>query len=233
MTAILAVGRSHEETARSLQVSINKVKSWTNYWSIKLNESKSVHINFSNKRNQYIPISINNAPISYSNTAKYLGITLNAKLLLKAHVKSKREELGLKYKKMYWLLGKHSTFSTYNKLLLYKQIFKPVWTYGIQLWGCAKKTNIDIIQRFQNKVLRNVVNAPLYFRNSDLHRDLDIETVDQAIERFARSHEQRLLHHVNVETIRLLDNTTLERRLKRTKPFDSRGPKLILVYTLT
>jgi hypothetical protein len=34
------------------------------------------------------------------------------------------------------------------------QILKPAWTYGIGLWGCTKQSNTDIIQRFQNKVLK-------------------------------------------------------------------------------
>jgi hypothetical protein len=38
---------------------------------------------------------------------------------------------------MYWLLGRQSQLSTTNKLLLYKTILKPIWTYGIQLWGTA------------------------------------------------------------------------------------------------
>jgi hypothetical protein len=37
--------------------------------------------------------------------------------------------------------------------------------------------------------------------------------------RFARKHEERLHHHVNVEAIQLLDNSELL-RLKRTKPFE-------------
>jgi hypothetical protein len=32
----------------------------------------------------------------------------------------KREELVLKYKKMYWLMGRRSALSIYNKLMLYK-----------------------------------------------------------------------------------------------------------------
>jgi hypothetical protein len=36
---------------------------------------------------------------------------------------------------MLWLLGRRSTLSTESKLLLYKVVFKPVWTYGIRLWG--------------------------------------------------------------------------------------------------
>lgn len=55
---------------------------------------------------------------------------------------------------MYWLLGRHSELNIHNKLLLYKQVLKPVWMYGLQRWGCTKKTNIKITQTFQNRVLK-------------------------------------------------------------------------------
>jgi hypothetical protein len=86
---------------------------------------------------------------------------LDAKLRWKEHVKKKTEELNIKYRKVKWLLGKTSQLSIQNKIMVYNQIIKPVWTYGIQLWGCASKTNIQIIQQFQNKVLRGIVNAPM------------------------------------------------------------------------
>jgi hypothetical protein len=120
---------------------------------------------------------------------------------------------------MYWLMGRRSALSIHNKLILYTQILKPVWTYGIQLWGCTKPSNIAIIQRFQNKVLRAVVDAPWYVRNVDVHRDLNMEMVTADIKRFARKHEERPHHHDNVEAIQLLDNSELLRRLNRTKPF--------------
>jgi hypothetical protein len=77
-----------------------------------------------------------------------------------------------------------------------------------------------VIQRFQNKVLRGIVNAPWYVRNVDLHRDLNMDMVTATIQRFARKHETRLHQHVNVEEIQLLDNSALVRMLKRTKPFE-------------
>jgi hypothetical protein len=121
---------------------------------------------------------------------------------------------------MFWLLGRWSALSTHNKLVLYKQTLKPVWTYGIQLWKCTKPSTAAIIQRFQNKVLRNMVGAPWYVRNADLHQDLNMEMVTAAIRRFAREEEGRLLRHENVEAMQLLDNSELLRRLQRTKPAD-------------
>jgi inhibitor of KinA sporulation pathway (predicted exonuclease) len=38
---------------------------------------------------------------SQSDTAKYLGMALDAKLHWKAHVKKKSKDLGLKYKNVY------------------------------------------------------------------------------------------------------------------------------------
>ena len=66
-----------------------------------------------------------------------------------------------------------------NILLLYKQILKPIWTYGIQMWGCTKQSNIDII--------KCMVNAPWYVRNNDLHRDLQVNVVSSEIQRFAQN----------------------------------------------
>jgi len=142
-------------------------------------------------------------------------MTLDAKLRWRALVKKQREELGLKYKKLHWLMGRRTTLSIHNKLTLYKQTLKPVWTCDIQLWRCTKQSNTDIIRRFQN-----TVDAPLYIINTDHHRDLQMEMVTNEIGKFAKKHEKRLLHHVNVEAIQLLDNSELVRRLKRRKTFE-------------
>ena len=219
-TAILAIGETIEESTNKLQSAVNKVVQWTSEWKIKLNETKSVHVNFTNKTVPCLPIYVNEIQFPYANTAKYLGMTLDAKLRWKEHIKKKKEQLDLTYRKMYWLLGRKSELSTQNKLMVYKQVLKPIWTYGIELWGCAKPTNIQSIQKFQNKVLRSIVNAPWYVRNADLHKDLGMGSVEEEIKLHAAKHEQRLHCHPNVEVIRLLDNSEDTRRLKLQKPLD-------------
>jgi hypothetical protein len=73
--------------------------------------------------------------------------------------------------------------STTNKLLLYETILKPIWTYGIQLWGTASTSNIEILERFQSKVLRMIVDAP----NSLIRRDLSCSTVEEEIRRYLQA----------------------------------------------
>jgi len=68
---------------------------------------------------------------------KYLGIHLDRRLTWHTHITTKRKQLGLKLRNLYWIIGRKSQLSLENKLLVYKVIVKPVWTYGIQLWGTA------------------------------------------------------------------------------------------------
>jgi hypothetical protein len=95
-----------------------------------------------------------------------------------------------------------------------------IWTYGIQLWGCAATSNINKMQIIQNKVLRGIVDAPWYYRNNHLHRDLKIPMIRHEIQRFTERHKRSLHNHVNTEVLQLLYNTNLNRRLKRIKSFE-------------
>jgi hypothetical protein len=72
----MAVGDGVEEATEKLQRAVDKVNNWTRKWLIKLNEANPVYVDFTNKRYQHIPITINDKVIPHSNTAKYLGIAL-------------------------------------------------------------------------------------------------------------------------------------------------------------
>jgi hypothetical protein len=115
---------------------------------------------------------------------KYLGLHLDRRLTWHKHIFTKRKQLGLTFTKMHWLLGRQSKLSTTNKLFLYKTILKPIRTYGIQLWGTASTSNIDILERFQSKALLMIVDAPWYVPNTLIRRDLHISTVKEEISRY-------------------------------------------------
>jgi hypothetical protein len=98
---------------------------------------------------------------------------------------------------MYWLLLRKSKLSTNNKLLIYKAILKPIWTYGIQLWSTTSNSNIEILERFQSKVLRLRVNAPWYVINSVIGKELQIPTVKEEISRFSSHYDVHISVHPN------------------------------------
>ena len=107
---------------------------WTNKLRIRLNELKSVHINFTNKKiTDPLLLEMNGTIVPHETSTKYLGMTLDTKLRWKERTKKKRAELDLKYRQYYWLIERNSKLAIQNKILIYNQILKPVWLYGFQL----------------------------------------------------------------------------------------------------
>jgi hypothetical protein len=91
-------------------------------------------------------VYINSTVIPQSPPAKYLGLHLDSRLTWAQHIAKKRKQVDLKVKDLYWVIGRKSPTSLESKVLLYKTIIKPIWTYGIELWGCASKSHIAKMQ---------------------------------------------------------------------------------------
>ena len=220
-TVIMSTGDSQQHAIKNLQLALDKINNWTLDWKIKLNELKSVHVTYALRRiNNNLHTYLNGVQIPQQNSAKYLGLHLDNRLNWKHHVRQKAEQIKIKQRQMYWLVGHYSKLNLYSKRLIYLSIIKPIFTYGIQLWGCTKQSNRDIIQRSQNKFLRMITNAYRYVTNLELHNDLGIAWINDVICDYAIKHEKRLLNHTNVEAIKLLDITHELRRLKRLKPHE-------------
>jgi hypothetical protein len=131
------------------------------------------------------PVHINNVQLSQEEHVKHLGLHLGRRLTWHKHIFTKRKQLGITLTKLHWLLGRKSKLSTSNKLLIYEAILKPIWTYGIQLWSTASTSNTEILERFQSKALRMIVDAPWYVPNTVIRRDLQTPTVKEEIRRYS------------------------------------------------
>ena len=180
-TAILTSHHDPIVATEQLQYHLSLIEQWLKRWRIRANETKSTHITFTLRRDDCPTVYLNGKHIPQDTTVKYLGIHLDRRLTWKTHIITKRKQLGLLLQRMYGILGRKSEFSLVNKVLLYKTILKSIWTYGIPLWGSTSRSNIEILQRFQNKVLRTIVNASWYIPNRFLHTDLQIPTIREEI----------------------------------------------------
>jgi hypothetical protein len=127
------------------------------------------------------PVRINKVQLAQEEEVKYLRLHLDRRLTWHEHIFAKRKQLGIALTKTYRLFGRKSKLSTSNKLLLYKAILKPVWTYGTQLWVPASTSNTEILERFRSKALSLTVDAPRYV----IRGDLQTPTAKEEIRRYS------------------------------------------------
>lgn len=173
-----------------------RIESWYKTWGVKMNETKSIHGTFALRHGVCPTLYLNNQPLPPAQCIRYLGILIDRRLTWKPHIISKTRTLNDRFRLLRPLLtSKHMKLS--NKLLLYKLLLRPIWTYGIQLWGAAKISNINRIQRFQSKTLRTILKAPFYVSNHTLHSDLKIPSVSELAKTHYKRFNSRLAHHKN------------------------------------
>jgi hypothetical protein len=70
--------------------------------------------------------------------------------------------------------------------------------------------NIEILQRFQSKTLRSILNAPWYINNHRIHEDLQMNEVLSQIKKW----NTKLESHTNALAVNLLHNSGTTYRLK-------------------
>jgi hypothetical protein len=183
------------------------------------NTLKSLHVTFTTHTGMCPPVYMNNVQLPCVDYVIYLGLHLDRKLTWHHHIYTNRKQLRLTLTKMFCLLERRSQLSLCNKLLLYKTILKPIRTYGIQLWGTASTSNIEIMERFQSKTLRIIVDAHWYVPNTLIRRDLQLASVKREISRISSRYSSRLSAQSN-NLLPILTEPPERTRLRRNLPQD-------------
>jgi hypothetical protein len=179
---------------------------------IKIHETKSTQVMFTLRKTRCPPVFFNNILIPESPSVKFLGMLMDRKLNWTEHIAKKRKQTDLQFKQLYWLLGRKSPLSLENKVVI-----KPIWTYGIELQGCASNSSIAIPQRCQSKMLRSMTDAPQYVSNSTLQNDLGIPYIRDVIQGRNSKHHDHIEVQQNPLLQPLLEKQN-NRRLKRRLP---------------
>lgn len=97
--------------------------------------------------------------------------------------------------KLWPVMGRKSDPSIKNKLRLIKSILLPQMLYAVPVWGHASDTQIEKIQKVQNRVLRNALNAPCFVRNTQLHRDLKLLTIKEQFQELSANFFEKTKRH--------------------------------------
>ncbi|KAL1123068.1 hypothetical protein AAG570_002156 [Ranatra chinensis] len=162
-TAIFSSNPNPHIVSASLRNHLSVIETWCRLWRIRINQAKCVYVTLTLRRQTCPPITFDKIPIPPANRVHYLGMYLDRGVTWNPHTRLKRTDLNRKYGLLRHLLKRNSKLSTENKLTLYNAILKPTRAYGVEVWGSAKKSNLDRIQAFQSKVLRTILDAPWGF----------------------------------------------------------------------
>ncbi|RZC33321.1 hypothetical protein BDFB_014245 [Asbolus verrucosus] len=82
-----------------------------------------------------------------SKTVKYLGVHLDETLNFHKHVQESTNKSNSTIKTLYPLINKNSKLTINNKLLIYKQLIRPILTYAAPVWCHLKPTTTLPLQR--------------------------------------------------------------------------------------
>ncbi|GBM07305.1 RNA-directed DNA polymerase from mobile element jockey [Araneus ventricosus] len=113
----------------------------------------------------------------------------------------KRQAVRNKFKtakqKLNPLLGKHSKLSLDNKLLTYKSLLRPIITYASPVWRAAAKTHLKKLESLQSAIARQITNSPWYFRNHNILKDLNLQTIAEHTLKIAKTFFRKIDNSTN------------------------------------
>jgi hypothetical protein len=104
-----------------------------------------------------------NMQLSQEENVKNLSLHLDRRLTWHKHIFAKWKQLGIPLTKKYWLLRHKTQLSKRIKLLIYKTILKPIWTWNTTLRYCfhfqQRNPRMLPIKRFVHDSGRTLVRA--------------------------------------------------------------------------
>jgi hypothetical protein len=193
-TGLSAKGKSLRVICSRLQKSLDIFATYLQKWKISPNASKSQLIIFPHKpraaflkpSNRHI-VTLNGLSIPWSNQVKYLGLTLDQKLTFKDHIEGIQTKCNKYIKCLYPLINRRSKLCMKNKLLIYKQVFRPAMLYAVPIWSSCCTTRKKTLQRIQNKILKMILKLPPWYSTTEIHRISNVETLEQMSNKITNS----------------------------------------------
>jgi hypothetical protein len=162
-TALMATSRSPSLIFNYLEAYLCRLEHWLRDWRML----------FTRRRSQRPrPILFLGEPTASFETARYPGVNLDTRLTWSAHINQVRSKEAQRLGVLGPFLNGRCDLSIRKGTLLHKQLIRPVMDYACSVWRTANRSHIRKMQVLQSKCLRIATNAPWYFGNRQIHKDL-------------------------------------------------------------
>lgn len=175
MTQLFFVtGISEAEVESKTSEALNKLHSWADANSLRINPSKTqilLYLPKGKKISRPLKIALNSQPIELVTSVKTLGVIFSHNLTWNAHI----EHICSKVSSALGILGRfRHIFPVRVKMLLYNALVLSHIQYCSLVWGTTGVTNLHRLHLLQKKAVRSIANVPFLFPTRNIFIKYDI-----------------------------------------------------------
>lgn len=174
-TAVIVRGKQKRSVIRRLKDGVTTYFNYLIKWKIKPNYAKTnimyIPYKFSKRLIPTEPLALTeNDTVDWSKEIKYLGLTLDRKLNFARHVNITLEKCNKYRNALYSLLNRKSKLNIKNRIAIYKQILRPVISYGSSVWQICARTHKNRLAIFERKTLKMILKKNMRTRTSLVYK---------------------------------------------------------------
>ena len=160
------------DAGQHLQQSLNKFSAWCQVNKLTVNTKKKQYMVFASrsrvKKANNVQIFMNGKQIQKVPSFKYLGIMLDLTLTYNVHISS---TIRLILHKMALLAKLKKYLTKDTALTIYKTMLLPYFDYADVVFHKAKQTDLDKLQRLQNRCLRICLGHNRLYGTKRAHKE--------------------------------------------------------------
>jgi len=195
--AILSHTYPKTTQAASLNTYLNQISKYFLKWKLTIHPQKTIAIKFSKKKfPTNPPLKINSTPITYQNTAKYLGLLLDPKLNFKRHITATKSKTTAALNSISPLLRSKS-FPLRCRIHLITACILPIITYSSPAWSYIGDPTIRPLSQLYSRALKKAIHAPWYVNYNIIHQDLQKPKLKEIIQNLNVNYFHRITSHPN------------------------------------
>ena len=160
-TTLLTSGKTLQEAADKMNTALSQVDTWFQKNKLNLNPSKTRYMIFNSKSEETDIVKIGDEYITRVHDKgketcfKLVGIQIDEKLKWTEHINYICKKINYA---LYGLTKSSKELDERNKKLLYSGLIHSHLTFGLPMWGCAKKGRLNILLLKQKKAIRKIYN---------------------------------------------------------------------------
>ena len=171
----------------ALNEDLSRLDAWliSNKLSLNVAKTQSMLVSTKVKRkvldksSQHLQVKINETELEVVSKIKYLGVFLDNSLDWKDQVQA----VSLKVSRGLGILKHAKNFLPFSTLTsLYTSIVEPLFRYCCSVWGCAGTTEINRLQKLQNRAARIVTNSSFDTPSNKLIEKLGWKTINELVD---------------------------------------------------